>query len=248
MLVPTLSCFYGVAGRRRPAGEPPAETWSPLLVELAEHNLEQADLTLRAASAAGVRIAIGLDWAPLGENAIEIVRMVQHGLTPHEALTAATATAADALGLGEHVGTIEPGQLADLVVVDGDPLADPAVLLDRDRIWLVLQLGRAGGRGDRAASVAHDPPSARAGRVLHEQRDLDAVLDLELGQQPRHVRLDRRDAHVQLGGDLGVRAARADRERDLVLARGQRREPLARPLAAGGLVARRRRRARSAAA
>ena len=141
VLVPTLSCFYGVAGVDDPPASPPAETWSPLLVELAERNLEEADLTLRAARAAGVRIAMGFDWAPLGENAIELVRMVRHGLTAREALTAATATSAAALGLAEHVGTVEPGKLADLVVVDGDPLDDPAVLLERDRIWLVLQLG-----------------------------------------------------------------------------------------------------------
>jgi imidazolonepropionase-like amidohydrolase len=141
-LVPTLSCFYGVAGREEPgASRRPAETWSPLLVELAEYNLDQADLTLRAAKAAGVRIAMGFDWSPLGDNSLEIVRMIRHGLTAHEALVAATATAADALGLGAHVGTVEPGKLADLLVVDGDPLADAELLLARERIWLVLQLG-----------------------------------------------------------------------------------------------------------
>jgi len=67
--------------------------------------------------------------------------MVHHGLTPAQALTAATKTAAQALDLDEHVGTVEPGKLADLLIVDGDPLADPAVLADRNRIWLVLQLG-----------------------------------------------------------------------------------------------------------
>jgi hypothetical protein len=54
---------------------------------------------------------------------------------------------------------VVPGRLADLLVVDGDPIEEPALLLDRERIWLVLQLGRAGGgrsarvaprRGDRA--------------------------------------------------------------------------------------------------
>ncbi len=52
VLVPTLSCFYGVAGLGDGGGEAP-ETWSPLLVELAQHNLEQADRTLRAAHGAG---------------------------------------------------------------------------------------------------------------------------------------------------------------------------------------------------
>jgi imidazolonepropionase-like amidohydrolase len=146
-LVPTLSCFYGVAGN-----EEGGEEWSQLLVELAEYNLEQADLTLRAARAAGVRIAMGFDWAPLGRDAIEIVRMVRHGLSAHEALVAATATAADALGLADHVGTVEPGRLADLVIVDGDPLADPELLLAPERIWLVLQLGEpvAGAALERA--------------------------------------------------------------------------------------------------
>ena len=158
VLVPTLGCFYGVAGlgdRVGTGGEPPPgggdpgdgahgppDTWSRLLVDLAHHNLEQADLTLRAAKAAGVTIATGHDWAPLHDLALEILRMVHHGLTPTEALTASTATAAAALGLDEHVGTIASGRLADLVVVDGDPIGSPELLRDRDRIWLVLQLGR----------------------------------------------------------------------------------------------------------
>jgi imidazolonepropionase-like amidohydrolase len=152
VLVPTFSCFYGVAGlgeRIDPSGapedadgaRPPAPTWSPLLVELARHNLEQAGRTLRAARAAGVPIACGHDWKPLYGGAIEILRMIHHGLSPHEALVAATATAANALGLAEHVGTVEPGKLADLLVLDGDPLAEPGRLRDRASVWLVLQAG-----------------------------------------------------------------------------------------------------------
>jgi imidazolonepropionase-like amidohydrolase len=135
VLVPTLSCFYGVAGTD---GDRP---WSRLLVELAKYNLEQADRTLKAARSAGVRIACGHDWRPLWNSAIEIVRMVHHGLSAREALVAATATAAQALGLEDSLGTIKQGKLADLVVVDGDPLQDPGLLLKRDRIWLVIQLG-----------------------------------------------------------------------------------------------------------
>jgi predicted amidohydrolase YtcJ len=67
--------------------------------------------------------------------------MVHHGLTPAETLIAATRTAAEALGLDEHIGTVAEGKLADLIVVDGNPLAEPHLLSDPDRIWLVLQLG-----------------------------------------------------------------------------------------------------------
>ena len=144
VLVPTLSCFYGVAGIADPdqrMGTDGDRPWSPMLVELAKYNLEQADRTLRAARSAGVRIALGHDWHPAWNSAIEIVRMVHHGLSAHESLVAATAVAGQALGLGDHVGTVEQGKLADLVVVDGDPLQDPRLLLNRDRIWLVIQLG-----------------------------------------------------------------------------------------------------------
>jgi imidazolonepropionase-like amidohydrolase len=54
---------------------------------------------------------------------------------------AATSTAAQALDLGEHIGTVSEGKLADLIIVDGDPLADPRLLADPARIWLVLQGG-----------------------------------------------------------------------------------------------------------
>jgi imidazolonepropionase-like amidohydrolase len=67
--------------------------------------------------------------------------MVEAGLTAREALVAATSGSAYALGLSEHVGTVEPGKLADLIIVDGDPLAEPELLSDRERIWLVLRLG-----------------------------------------------------------------------------------------------------------
>jgi imidazolonepropionase-like amidohydrolase len=167
VLVPTLSCFYGVAGLADAVGigtgtdgragtdarsgtgtatetqraQPPAPTWSPLLVELAEYNLEQADRTLKAAKAAGVRIAAGHDWHPFWNSGLEIRRMIAHGLTPGEALSAATAGAAHALGLDDHVGTVTPGKLADLAIFDGDPLDRPELLTRGDSAWLVLQRG-----------------------------------------------------------------------------------------------------------
>jgi imidazolonepropionase-like amidohydrolase len=167
VLVPTFSCLYGVAGVVEPGeygGEegsdsPPAPTWAGLLVDLARHNIEQAGLTLEAAREAGVRLAMGYDWGPLPAAALELARMVRHGLGAREALLAATAGSAHALGLDHLLGTVEPGKLADLAVVDGDPLERPEVLLERERIWLVLRLGRP------VAGTALDTPSLDAAEL-----------------------------------------------------------------------------------
>jgi imidazolonepropionase-like amidohydrolase len=56
---------------------------------------------------------------------------------------AATSGSARALGLADDLGTVEIGKAADLIVVDGDPLDDPSILLHPSRIWLVVQAGRA---------------------------------------------------------------------------------------------------------
>ena len=81
--------------------------------------------------------------------------MVHHGLASAEALRSATAIAAEAIGLEDHIGTIAPGKLADLVVVDGDVVASPELLLDPRRIWLVLQLGEVVG----GAALEAAPPT-----------------------------------------------------------------------------------------
>ena len=82
-------------------------------MQLAHYNLLQADLTLRAALVAGVTVAAGHDWHPFWDHALELRRMMAHGMTPTQALSAATAGAAYALGIGEYVGTVAPGKVAD---------------------------------------------------------------------------------------------------------------------------------------
>lgn len=106
--------------------------------------------SLRRAHAAGIPIAAGADLGnrvPHGQNAKEIGYLVRAGLTPAEALKAATGNAALALRRQDLIGRLAPGLLADILVFEGDPLADVEALLDASRIALVLKGGRpAAGR------------------------------------------------------------------------------------------------------
>jgi len=132
-LVPTLSTFHDLGERFR-------DEFAPPLVALAERQAVEAGRTILAARDAGVVLAMGYDSGPPGANARELVRMVEAGLTPSQAIVAATAGSARALGLSDR-GTIGPDQAADLLVVDGDPLSDPSVLSDPRCIWLVARDG-----------------------------------------------------------------------------------------------------------
>ena len=82
------------------------------------------------AVAAGVKIAMGSDSSaiPHGENPKEVVWMATHGMTPLQAIQAATVHAADLLGWSDRVGSIAPGRYADLVAVRGNPLTDVKLL------------------------------------------------------------------------------------------------------------------------
>jgi imidazolonepropionase-like amidohydrolase len=107
--------------------------------ELEEHHIE----SLRRALAAGVKIAAGTDAGGHGHpsNALEIECLVKAGMTPLQALQAATGWAAECIGWERDVGTVETGKLADLIVVDGDPLADVSILQNPEHIALVFKGG-----------------------------------------------------------------------------------------------------------
>ena len=106
---------------------------------------EDAPKVIERARAIGVKVALGTDasmprvWH--GGNAREFELMVDYGMTPMEAIVAGTRNAAENLGLLDQIGTIETGKLADLVVVDGDPLDNIRVLKDLQCIKLVLKEG-----------------------------------------------------------------------------------------------------------
>lgn len=90
----------------------------------------QSEKNLQKAFQAGVKIALGTDAAvyPHGLNAHELAVYVKLGLTPLQAIQAATINDADLLGWADKIGTIESGKLADIIAVDGDPLKDVTTL------------------------------------------------------------------------------------------------------------------------
>jgi len=102
--------------------------------------------SLAMAKQAGILIGMGADCGtpllPHGSNLIELVSLVQNGFTPEEALVIGTLNGARILGLDDQLGSIGEGMLADLVVVEGDPLADISLLTRPENISWVLQGGK----------------------------------------------------------------------------------------------------------
>jgi imidazolonepropionase-like amidohydrolase len=96
--------------------------------------------TFRAAHAAGVKMLFGTDGGvyPNGDNARQFAKMVEWGMTPMEAIQAATKSAAEALDKTADLGAIAPGRYADLIAVDGDPLRDVALL---EHVAIVMKGG-----------------------------------------------------------------------------------------------------------
>jgi imidazolonepropionase-like amidohydrolase len=97
--------------------------------------------TFRRALKAGVKIAFGTDIGGFDWHinpAIEFGRMVKAGMTPDQALRSGTVVAAELLGLGDQVGTVEAGKVADIVAVPGDPLANVQVL---EQVKFVMKNG-----------------------------------------------------------------------------------------------------------
>jgi imidazolonepropionase-like amidohydrolase len=112
---------------------------APLLAK-AQDVIPAARKNIAHAFASGVKVAFGTDAAvyPHGMNAHEFAVMVRLGLTPLQAIQAATVNAADLLGWSGKVGSLEPGAWADLVAVDGDPVKDVTTL---ERVKFVMKGG-----------------------------------------------------------------------------------------------------------
>jgi imidazolonepropionase-like amidohydrolase len=133
-LVPTLYLADWFLENAERIGTPPE------LIAKGREVMPAARKNVARAFAAGVKVGFGTDAAvyPHGLNAHEFAVMVKLGLTPLQAIQAATVNDADLLGWSDKVGTIEPGKWADIVAVDGDPLADVTTL---ERVKFVMKGG-----------------------------------------------------------------------------------------------------------
>ena len=130
--VPTVDHNRYYADNYRLLNYPPAAVDG--LKDYIRRNLE----TARKAFRAGVRFAMGSDavYTMFGENTHELGWFVQAGMTPEQALRAATANGAELLGQEKSLGAIRSGSIADMVAVEGDPLADIEVVIQKVR-WVM---------------------------------------------------------------------------------------------------------------
>lgn len=142
ILVPTFSIIYRLCKHGKDYGIP-------------EYALEKVKTTqgahieaIKKAKAAGVKIALGTDFLnvpllPFGENSLELELFVSIlGLSSMEAIIAGTKIGAEVLQMSDKIGTLEKGKLADMIVVDGDPIYDICCLRKPDNILLVIKDGK----------------------------------------------------------------------------------------------------------
>jgi imidazolonepropionase-like amidohydrolase len=138
-LVPTLAALYHILERGTEGGIPAFAVEKTLQVK--PHHLG----SVRMAREAGLLVAMGTDaGTPFnrhGLNLREMVLLARNGYPPTEALQAGTWIAARTLGLDGVLGTVEEGKLADLVVMEGNPLDQMEILLDPEAVKLVMQGG-----------------------------------------------------------------------------------------------------------
>ncbi len=112
-----------------------------------ERELEAAVDSMQKMHRRGIRVLIGGDygfaWTPHGTNAKDIEYFVDLvGMTPMEAIQAATRYGGEIMGMGDELGMVREGYLADLLLVDGDPLSDVRVLQDHKRLVMIMKDGK----------------------------------------------------------------------------------------------------------
>src|SRR4030095_16677105 len=138
--IPALQFEWASVQKGKEFGHPRKVIDAPQ--ETREGGAESARKILKAGGRLGVGGDYGFSWNPHGDYAKELTFFVKYvGFTPLETIKCATKTGAQIMGRGDEFGTLEAGKLADVLVVDGDVIADISVLEDRSRFVAVMQGG-----------------------------------------------------------------------------------------------------------
>lgn len=140
-LVPTIYIFRAILSKRRQSGMGDAA------ISTAQRIFDRHIESFQKAIAAGDRIAMGSDWGNAvtdhGTNAFELELMVKYGMAPMGAILSATRDAAATLRMSDRIGMVRENLFADIIAVQGDPLAEIHILQDRQKIKLVMKHGAA---------------------------------------------------------------------------------------------------------
>jgi len=142
IFVSTLAIFWTIVDHGAQVG------MAPWAVEKAKTQQELICESYKRIHRSGAILAAGTDYVgspmmPLGKNAIELELLVNYcDFTPMDAIVAATKNGAIACFMGDKTGTIEPGKFADIIIVDGNPLADIKILQNVEKIKMVMLEGK----------------------------------------------------------------------------------------------------------
>jgi imidazolonepropionase-like amidohydrolase len=159
-VAPGLSVIFKLLQEGTAYGIPPAKAREMGY----EDELAAATESMKAMHKRGVRVLPGGDygfaWAPHGTNATDLQYFVKHcGMTAMEALISATRYGGQIMLMGNEIGEVKEGYLADLLLVDGDPLADLSILLDKKRLLAIMKDGVFHKAPEIAASRSSRTPS-----------------------------------------------------------------------------------------
>ena len=143
LVAPGIAWLINVARHAGPWGIHPG---TPLTIKY-ERELEACIASMKKMHRRGIRICIGGDygfaWTPQGTNAKDLETFVTMlGFTPMEAIQAATKNGGEIMNMGHELGMIKEGYLADLLLVDCDPLTDVRILQNKDRLLAIMKDGK----------------------------------------------------------------------------------------------------------